>query len=80
MHIYKISHTLLCSVMSAQWVVCIIVKRALVATPNETNMLKYCNLFHRALFFNGSVLRDFFLLSENAIYSHESHAERLRET
>lgn len=64
MHIYKISYSLQSGVMSTQCAVCIIVKRALVETPNEMNMLKYCNLFHRVLSFKGLVIRGFFFIQQ----------------
>lgn len=47
-------------------------------TPNETNMLKYCNLFHRVLFFKGLVIRGFVFMQQMLLI-HTSPAERLRD-
>lgn len=50
--------------MSTQCAVCITAKGALVETPKETNMLKYCNLSHRVLFFKGLVIRGFVFMQQ----------------
>lgn len=56
--------SLQCGVMSTPCAVCITVKAALVETPNEVNMLKYCNLSHRVLFFKALVIRGFVFMQQ----------------
>lgn len=79
MHIYKIRFFLQCGVMSTQCAVCFVVERALVETPNETIMLKYCNLFHRVLFFKGLVIRGFIFIQQ-MLFIHTKVLQRGRET